>query len=195
MTTVLTIPALDLGIDRGINYMRRICKGWAVAEGRRQVQVHTSGLLDPSAGDNPRGAIAQAANRLNTLIRLTSGPKVVLAYSQGAQIAGTWMRNYADNPHAPDPAELSFILLGNPERRFGKQPWTKKITPDTTQYRVRDVARRHDNWADYDPKVHPKTKLAAMFGSIHTNYWGVDLEGPNVRTIQKVGLTEYQIVP
>jgi hypothetical protein len=140
-----------------------------------------------------RGSIAQGADRLNTLLKITKGPKIVLGYSQGAQVAGTWLRRYAAS--GPDPAELSFILIGNPERRFGKQPWTKKITPDDTHYRVRDVSRRHDNWSDYDPKVHPKNKVAALFGSIHTDYWKVDLFDPKAQVIQRVGNTEYVIVP
>ncbi|MBU3752157.1 MAG: hypothetical protein FGM52_17225, partial [Mycobacterium sp.] len=83
--TVLTVSPLDLGIDRRINYMRWVCRGWAGAGGRRQLQVKTPARLDPSAGDNPRGAIHVGALRLDELIRATPGPKVVLGYSQGAQ--------------------------------------------------------------------------------------------------------------
>lgn len=194
MTTVLTIPALDLGIDRTINYMARVCNGWAVSDGKTQIKVKTTGMLDPSAGDNPNGAIAIAARNLNELIMTVTGPKVVFGYSQGAQIAGEWLRRMGKICPV-QPSELSFLLIGNPERRYGKQPWTKKVTPDDTPYGVRDVARRHDNWADYDPNFHPKNKIAAMFGNIHTNYWKTDPYGVDAKVVKVVGKTEYVIVP
>lgn len=191
MTTVLTVGPLDLGLDRVVNYMRRVCRGYTVAKGRTQIQVKHPALLDPSAGDNPRGTIAVGARNLDALIMSVTGPKVVLAYSQGAQIAGTWMRNYA--AACPiQPGELSFILIGNPERRYGQQPWTKKQTPDGTQYRVRDVTRRNDNWADWHGKPSDN-RILAMFGSIHTNYWNVDPNQGDV--ILTVGNTDYVVVP
>ena len=195
MTIVLTVSALDMGIDRSFNYMARVCNGYATKEGRKQVQVKYPASLDPSAGDNPRGSIYVGALRLDSLIRSTRGPKIVFGYSQGAQVAGTWLRKFANRANAPDPEELSFLLIGNPERKFGKQPWTKKTTPDDTQYKVRDVSRRHDNWSDYTPGVHSKTKFAAMFGSIHTNYWKTDPYDPKAEVIRVVGNTEYVIVP
>lgn len=195
MTTVLTIPALDLGISRTVNYMARVCNGWAVAEGRTQVPVPTSGWLDPSAGDNLLGPISKAADALDRLLHAVPGPKVVFGYSQGAQIAGTWLRRHAEDVTAPNPGELSFLLIGNPERRYGKQPWTRKITPDNTRYRVRDVTRRLDNWSDYDPAVHSRNQLLAMFGSVHTNYWKTDPYGSQAEVVRRVGNTEYVITP
>jgi pimeloyl-ACP methyl ester carboxylesterase len=192
-TTVLTIGALDLGVGRLINYMAKVCKGWAVAGDRKQIRVPTSGLLDPSAGDRPRGSIARGAKALDDLIRKTPGEKVVFGYSQGAQIAGQWLRTYAAKPDAPTTAELSFLLIGNPERRFGKQPWTKKITPDDTRYRVRDVARKGDRWANY--KGVPAHRFAAMFGGTHTNYWKTDPFDPRGEVIEVSGFTQYVIVP
>ena len=69
------------------------------------------------------------------------------------------------------------------------------MTPDGSQYKVRDVARRGDNWADYDPKVHPTNKIAAMFGKIHTNYWDTDIYDPRAEVIGVYGNTEYVVVP
>jgi hypothetical protein len=192
MTVVLTVSALDLGLDRAVNYMRRVCKGYAVAEGRTQLQVKHAALLDPSAGDKVTGSIYRGATSLDVAIRSTPGKKIVLGYSQGAQIAGTWMRRFASLSDAPLPDELSFLLIGNPERRFGQQPWTKKQTPDGSQYRVRDVARRNDNWADWHGKS-TDNRVLALFGSIHTNYWGVDPDQGEV--IRTMGNTDYVVVP
>lgn len=186
--TVLTVSAMDLGADKLINYMARVCRGFAVTGGRRQIQVRYPATLDP----NGTGSIAIGADNLDRLIRATPGPKIVLGYSQGAQVAGAWLRKYAHRTDAPDPAELSFILIGNPERKYGQQPWTKLQTPDWTQYTVRDVARRDDHWANYHGV--PANRLAAMFGGTHTNYFSVDLNEP-AEVVKVVGNTTYSLVP
>ena len=195
MTTVLTVSALDMGVHKTINYMARVCKGYAVKPGHRQVQVKYPAALDPSAGTNPRGSIHVGSTNLDRLIRSTPGPKIVLGYSQGAQVAGTWLRRFAHVAGAPSPDELSFLLIGNPERKYGQQPWTVKQTPDDTQYAVRDVSRRHDNWADYSKAKHGGNRILAMFGSVHTNYWNTDPYGSEAEVIRTVGNTEYVIVP
>ncbi|MFM8798879.1 MAG: PE-PPE domain-containing protein [Fluviibacter sp.] len=189
MTTVLTISALDVGLDKTVNYMKRVCKGFAVADGRTQIQVKYPATLDPTG----TGSIATGAEKLNTLIRITSGPKIVLGYSQGAQVAGAWLRKYAYTPNSPNPDELSFILIGNPERKYGQQPWTKKTTPDDTRYKIRDVARRGDNWSDWQNTTD--NRFAAMFGSTHLNYWNVDIYDPKAETRKIVGNTTYVVVP
>lgn len=195
MTTVLTISALDLGIDRTINYMARVCNRFAVTEGRTQIQVPNRGTLDPAGTKN----IAETADNLDQLIRTTKGPKIVLGYSQGAQVAGAWLRKYAWRPNPgtltpPDPTELEFILIGNPERKYGQQPWTKKQTPDWTQYRVRDVARRGDKWANWQGKP-TDNRILAMFGGTHTNYWTTNIYDPKAEVIKTVGNTTYVLVP
>lgn len=187
--TVLTISALDLGLDRTTNYMARICQRYATTNGRKQIQVPHPAKLDPTGN----GSIAKGVESLNKLIRQTRGYKTVLAYSQGAQIAGAWMRKYAHAADAPPPEELFFILIGNPERKYGKQPWTVKTTPDYTQYRVRDVTRRGDNWADY--QGWPKSRFAAMFGATHNNYWNTNIYDPRAEVIKTAGNTTYVRVP
>ena len=191
MTAVLTVGPLDMGADRVANYMRRVCTSYATTNGRHQIQVKYPATLDPT-GDNPKGSIQTGATNLNTLIHTTPGPKTVLAYSQGAQVVGAWLRRYAHQPDAPNPNTLNFILIGNPERKHGKQPWTTKTTPNDTQYTIRDVARRNDNWADYHGK--PANRFLAMFGPIHTNYWSVNLERQG-DVIRAEGNTTYEIVP
>jgi hypothetical protein len=194
-TTILTVSALDLGINKSINYMGRVCKGFAAQPNRKQIQVKYPATLDPSAGDNRKGSIYTGATNLDKLIRATPGPKIVFGYSQGAQVAGTWLRRYAHLADAPPLNELSFLLIGNPERKYGQQPWTKKQTPDNTQYTVRDVSRRHDNWSDYNPKVHGTNKIRALFGSIHTNYWNSNPYDAKASIIKTVGNTTYVLIP
>ena len=187
-TTVLTVGALDLGVDKLFNYMKRVCNGFAVKPGHRQIQVKYPATLDPT-GDSPLGSIQIGASKLDALIRSTKGPKIVLAYSQGAQVVGAWLRKYAYKPDAPDEDELQFILIGNPERSIGKQPWVQKTTPEHTQYRIRDVARKGDNWADWQGQT--KNRFLALFGSIHNDYWKTDLFDPRAEVQGVVGNTTY----
>jgi len=195
MTTILTISALDLGIDKAINYMGKVCKGYAVKPGNKQVQVKYPATLDPSEGDNTKGSIYTGATNLDKLIRATPGPKIVFGYSQGAQVAGTWLRRYANRADAPSPNELSFLLIGNPERKYGQQPWTKKQTPDNTQYTVRDVSRKHDNWADYSPEIHGTNRIRALFGGTHTDYWNSDPYDVRASIFKIAGNTTYVLIP
>lgn len=189
--SVLTVGPLDLGANNILNYMRLVCRRFAITGGRRQVPVKYPAKLDPSGN----GSIRIGADNLDATIWSTPGRKIVLGYSQGAQVAGAWMRKYAHGTDAPPASELSFILIGNPERKFGKQPWTEKVTPDYTQYSVMDVARTGDNWADYDPKVHGTKRIPAMFGKIHNSYWDVDVFDGRSEVVAVVGNTAYVRVP
>mgnify|MGYP003352061709 CR=1 FL=1 len=193
-TAVLTLCGLDIGIDRSTNYMKAVCNGFAVSAGHYQKQVNYPAMLDPSAGDNPKGSIYIGATKLDQLIRTTPGPKIVFGYSQGAQVAGTWLRRFAHLPDAPPSNELSFVLIGNPERRYGKQPWTLKQTPDSTQYKIRDVSRKNDNWSDWHGSPSDN-RILAMFGTVHTNYWKSEIYGESAQVIKVVGNTSYVIVP
>ena len=184
--SVLTVSALDLGLDRAINYMKKICNGFAVAPGHTQVRVKTPATLDPSMGDNVNGSIYQGAVKLDEAIRTTDGPKIVLGYSQGAQVASTWLRLNAYRADAPFHGDLSFIFVGNPERRYGQKPRCPKFTPEDTQYIIRDVARAGDNFADNsgDNRFLIPAQLT---------YWNVDPFGGQV--VKIAGNTTYVVVP
>lgn len=171
--------------------MRRVCRGFAVADGRVQVQVSYPATLDPS-GDSPTGSIQVGASRLDAAIRATAGQKIVFGYSQGAQVCGAWMRRFAHKPGAPSPDELTFLLIGNPEREFGHPPWVKRTTPNYTQYRVRDVARRDDGWCNWDGSLRRKV---GMLGAVHLQYWQTDPYGSEVEVVNVVGGTTYVVAP
>lgn len=188
-TTVLTVSALDLGADKLVNYMKRVCRGFAVMPGHTQVQVKTPATLDPTG----KGSILKGVYALDNTIRSVKGPKIVLAYSQGAQIAGAWLDLYGRRADAPPASELYFILIGNPERKFGKQPWTVNTTPTDTKYAVRDVARKGDNWADWQGQT--TNRFRALFGKIHTNYWDTDIYDPAAEVVKVEGNTTFVRVP
>jgi hypothetical protein len=178
-----------LGVGRWLNYMGRVCKGFATRKGHRQIQVKYPATLDPSG----TGSIRIGADNLDKLIRSTKGPKIVLGYSQGAQVVGAWLRKYAHRPDAPGWDELSFVLIGNPERGIGRQPWVEKSTPEDTGYSIRDVTRKGDNWSDWQGQT--KSRFVALFGSVHNDYWKTDIFDPRGEVQAVVGNTTYVRVP
>lgn len=189
--SVLTIGGLDLGINKAVNYMKSVCQGFAVRPGNTQVQVKYPATLDVT-GDNPRGSIQTGATNLDKLIRSTPGQKIVLGYSQGAQVVGAWLRRYAYSPDAPSPKELSFILIGNPEREYGQRPWARKKTPNDTQYTIRDVTNKYDNFGDFTGKQEAEGRQA----STHLKYWDVNCyDDPNAQIVKVVGNYTYVLMP
>ena len=131
---------------------------------------------------------------IETTIDATPGTKVVFSYSEGARSVADWMEQHADDPDAPSPDELSFVLIGNPTRAYGGSD--KKAMPQT-QYQVIDVSRQYDPASDFpdDP-----TNLIALLNSlaaftvIHTDYEGVDMYDP-ANIVWKEGNTTYVFVP
>ncbi|WP_052428787.1 PE-PPE domain-containing protein [Mycolicibacterium rufum] len=140
---------------------------------------------DLSADSIPTGV----AN-LDGALRATPGTLIVLAYSQGAQVASEWMRRYARDPTAPGPDRLTFVLFGNPLRASGGEKvghptrrTTGLATPTDTPWHIVDVARRYDGFADSpQDKSNGDAVRNANLGKlfIHPHYEGVDLNDPSL---------------
>ena len=68
--------------------------------------------------DYPRNlaldSIPTGVANLDAAIRATPGTIIVLAYSQGAQVASEWMRQHAQDPTAPGPDRrpITVVALG-----------------------------------------------------------------------------------
>lgn len=149
-----------------------------------------------------RTSIDEGVANLDKAIRATSGNIIVIAHSQGAQVASRWMRTYASDGTAPDASRLMFILTGNPLRSTGNGHiigltevggTIGEPTPLTTKWWIVDVARRYDGWADYpsDNTDQLATKNAnAGQASFHTNYSGVDIYDPE-NTLWSLGNTTF----
>ncbi|MDF3284600.1 PE-PPE domain-containing protein [Gordonia sp. N1V] len=153
----------------------------------------------------PSGAIGGAAlqvgvTALTTDIATTPGKKIVFAYSQGGMIATTWLQDTAGSPSAPPASDLTFVLLGNPQRGLnGLAPTSGagSATPTDTGYTVIDISREYD--AESDWPNNPLNGLAvanaiAGYFLVHTDYTGVDVDDPN-NLVQTVGGTTYVLVP
>ena len=161
-TTVLTCEPLTMGMGGVVHIMDRSLQGFASAPGRREVAV-------PTTTDLSYAGLMRGRDILNSYITRTPGKKVVFGYSRGAQIASEWLRTYADKAGAPAASELSFVFIGNPQRRLGGKPHMKTAegiellpTPDDTQYQVTDISKRWDGWSNADNWPVGPTRAADM---------------------------------
>lgn len=191
MTTVLTIAPLG-GAD-----MTEWCGGWAQRQGGKVIAVPTAANLSVSA-------IPDAAASLNRVLHreLASSDEdiTVMAHSQGPQVAGEWLREYAN----ADPERVSFVFTGNPERpHYGyatnRPRWIppgniRGLTPENTRYRVLDISRTADLWGCFRGGLFGV--LCLPFNYQHLDYSGVNPDEIDPRHVVKVvGNTTYANVP
>lgn len=190
--TVLTLEPLQFGQGPVIakQLQGSMCSGDNVCK-----SVKYPASLSPTS--IPTGAAA-----LNKMINAESGPVIVFGYSEGAQVAGKWMQQYGTGPNAPDPSKVSFVLIGDPNRKYGGVDYqlAQKLhisIPTDTQYQVTDIARQYDFWADTPAKLTDAfVRKNAIAGSmfVHTDYTQVNPNDPrNVKFTE--GNITYVTVP
>ncbi|MGA5536461.1 PE-PPE domain-containing protein [Mycolicibacterium nivoides] len=160
-------------------------------------------------------SVARGVLSLNNAVMSTPGEKVVVGYSQSANIATREKRNLAElraqGATVPSPDELSFVFVANPNRPNGGILARFEglyipilgvsfdgATPDD-EYTTIDVARQYDLIADF-PK-YPLNLLAdlnALMGYVylHPNYGSsvVDLNDPSTYDSYTSGNTTYYLV-
>lgn len=146
--------------------------------------------------------MTENVNRLDWAIHYVgTGPKIVYGFSGGARVASVWLRDHADDADAPDPDQLSVVLIGNGGRKYGGvNGWfwgDLLLTPTDTQYDVVDIAREYDPIADFPSNPFNLLALAnglAAFSYVHLRYDEVDLDDPD-NVVWKEGKTTYVYVP
>ena len=131
---------------------------------------------------------------IEATIDATPGTKVVFSYSEGARSVTDWLEEHADDPDAPSPDELSFVVIANPTRAYGGSD--NKVMPQT-QYQVIDISRQYDTASDFPD--NPFNLLAllnslAALTVIHPDYEDVDMYDP-ANIVWKEGNTTYVFVP
>ncbi len=160
-------------------------------------------------------SVARGLLSLNNAVLNTPGEKIVVGYSQSANIATREKRNLAElraqGAAVPSPDELSFVFVANPNRPNGGILARFEglyipilgvsfdgATPDD-EYKTIDVARQYDLIADF-PK-YPLNLLAdlnALMGYfyLHPNYGSsvIDLDDPSTYQSYTSGNTTYYLV-
>lgn len=143
------------------------------------------------------GGVEMLGDRLATEAGLRtslSTETVVFGYSHGAMVAAQWIAEHADDPEAPSPEELSFVLIANPTRAHGG---TLPAMPDN-QYQVTDIVRQYDPVADFPDNPFNLLAMinvgAGILSPIHLDYTGVDVDDP-ANIVWTEGNITYVFVP
>ena len=149
----------------------------------------------------PRLYVPAGVTALDSAVSAQSdGPYIVFGYSQGAEVVEQWLKQHADDPAAPDPADVKFVLIGNPTRPYGGTgSFFGEVLPQT-DYQVVDVSREYDFVSDFPNKplspfyVLAVANAAAGLATVHLNYTDVSVDDPANTTWQE-GNTTYILVP
>lgn len=175
--------------------------GGAVCATYECVKVPTDATLDSSHSEGvfgEDGSISDGAATLNSMLVGDDGEKVVFGFSQGAQIAGFWLRNYAPDTTV-QPSNTSFLLVGDPENTYGV-PWAPRV-PTNTGFAVTEVWAQYDGWADWPSRFDLLATSNAVYGMLFvhpTVYDDLDLEAEralgNVVTWESEGITYVMVV-
>lgn len=133
-------------------------------------------------------ANAEAGAAMVAELAAKPGKKIFFGHSMGARALAMYLRT---NPSV-DPAENVFVFTGNPERKYGGRKPTDyggPGVPDDTPFRVFDVARQYEFWADYPDKPSKAAaakncldgEIAGLFGgkSLHMDYSNVRIGDPS----------------
>lgn len=136
--------------------------------------------------------------KLDTYLTRYAGQQIlVVAHSMGAQVVAKWLREEGPTSMI-DPTEVTFILTGNLERKYngfpegGDYPGGESGTgiPAATPYKVIDIARQYDFWADHPDDTDNATAMRNVdpngsgFGigsPVHADYSMVSANPDDVR--------------
>ncbi|WP_161600593.1 PE-PPE domain-containing protein [Mycolicibacterium hodleri] len=137
----------------------------------------------------PGGVVA-----LDTAIANTPGPKIVFGFSGGAAVSAVYLQQ-----HAADPVDenVSFVVIGNPTRKYGGSGISKVAPMPETGYNVIDISREYDSVSDKTRNpfnLLADANAAAGFMFIHLDYSSVDIYAPE-NTVWTEGNTTYVFVP
>lgn len=198
--TVLTFEGGLIGAQHLMHFTPRQLRGDLCKSPNHCQPVDYTAL--PGSVFNDRGAVELQ----KAVDALPADEQIVLfGHSQGGQVIDSALRAWAADPaHAPDPARVSWVSIGNPEQPFGGKrlttegagpPWL----PTDTAYRGTVVIRQYDGWADWpDDTTNVLAVANAVVGMFftHTAYWDVDLNDPaNVRYTPDGSNVTYVWVP
>jgi hypothetical protein len=187
--TVLTLEGGLVGLIPGLRITKSQLRGDLCAA------PNTCRPVDYAAIPLGQAFNDQGAVPLNAAIAAGT-PTVLYGHSQGGQVIYSALRGWAAKPAtAPDPAQVSWVSIGNPENTFGgKSP---NPIPTNSPYRGTEVIRQYDGWADWPTDT--KNALAvvnAIVGMqiVHPDYFTVNVDDPNnVRYVE--GNVTYVFVP
>jgi PE-PPE domain len=232
MATVaaLTVPAVDYRLTAtalilsGNDYpviddgtMAAILSGYFLNDTR--VNIYWPAETFPESGWDSLTlgqSIAIGVDNLDAAIRSTPGPKIAAGISGSSQVLDEEMRRLANDPNAPGPDEISFVVIGDANRGMLRSlqglyfPVLDYVpTVPVTAYDVTVVAKEYDGFGDWpdrpwnllaDLNAFVGTGTIPGFTSVHYQSIWADLSqvpADNITTTvnSKGGTTTTYIVP
>ncbi len=124
---------------------------------------------------------------------------IVLGFSSGSLVASQWLEQHAGDPDAPLPEDLTFVVIGDPNRRYGgANGMFGGVWPDS-EYKVINIARQYDPAADMPTNLLNVLAVANaysgfLFNHLGDSYTDVDLDDPD-NIVWEEGNTTYYFVP
>jgi hypothetical protein len=116
----------------------------------------------PLTFDRPTlgGSVRIGADMTENLLKTTSGVRTVVGISQGAMVADEVQRQLANDPHAPAPDQVSFVMIADPTRPGGFLSLLPTGTyipildfrtgrPPDSQYDSTVIVQQYDGVADF----------------------------------------------
>jgi len=163
MTTILTLEPLGGNLFPG-GTMKLNFGGAGLPSNAWEGNITRAWLGQPSGtavkrvkhpADLSHFSITDGVVALDRMIKATAGNVLIVAHSQGAQVASRWMRTLATDSGAPSTSRVRFLLFGNPLRKYGGfgvgnkecDGTTGQATP-TSPWTVTDYKLQYDGWAD-----------------------------------------------
>lgn len=212
---VMTCEGTNLDVFVPVGGSVRYMFNGSITAGRTVQQILYPAILDlfPFWDDGliPGTPIWWGVEALNTALHsYGAGTKIlVFGHSMGAEVIGRWLANHANDTDAPDPADVSFLQIGNPERKYGGifsegAPFPRITsgghhTPTDTAYTVIDCKIQYDLYADWPTAdfPNPESIANAMSGLLWPHTFGYlfrDLNDPTRLTYQE-GNTTFVLLP
>jgi hypothetical protein len=180
------------------------------------INVNYPASVWPLTFDRPTvgGSVRIGADMTEKLLRTTAGERTVVGISQGALVADEVQRRLADDPYAPQPDQVTFVMIADPTRPggvFSLLPTgtyipildlTTGLPPDS-QYDSTVIVQQYDGVADFPDRPWNVVAVAnALMGILYYHlppdyYLHVEIpSGTGVSTSSlKGGTTTTYLIP
>ena len=176
------------------------CTSYPKKKGRKPVKVPTTDL--PKKKGDPATVMEDGVtlhDMVQNFLKNNNDDLVLFAHSRGCTVVGEWLAIWSNEISDDDAKRISIILTGNLERKhFGfiakKPSWmdsgsSTRTTPENTRFKILDIGRKGDLWANYPGGVLAWPLLFVCLP--HLNYFNIDPENLKPISEKVVGNTRY----
>lgn len=119
--------------------------------------------------------IEDGVAHLDAFLAAQTQPVEIFAYSLGAIVAYTWIERHMNDPNAPAPGDIDFIVIGNPASTIGGVDTVLNIgapSPDITgtQWDVIQIRRQYELFTDFPNNPASPYYFFAVINAVSGQY-------------------------